>query len=549
MAREVRSKTPRRPDKAEGALLALAAGDALGWPQEIPRNIQGGVRLQAQAEFRRWTRRSGGRFHPYEEPIEPGDYSDDTQLALAVARCRTTYAASWWNALTRIELPLWTLYERGGGGATKRAASAWIEGVPPWKSKRNDQVRRYFNAGGNGVAMRVLPHALFLACDKTPTPLMHDVLLDGSATHGHPKALIGANVYAYAAWLLIRRTTTLPFGELLQTLIDESDVWSTRPQSDGRSSWFEVADHALPSPYMDNWERTTHEMSELLKTALRGIRAGAVADDRTVLQQLGCFGPTKGAGTISAAAAVYLAARHAAHPTQGVLWAAFENGADTDTLAAMVGGLAGCIGGVEWLPKPWLQVQDAAYIRQLALRLAEGPDHAESQKVRPVEHPTTVLSQLIATADDQPLKLGPRRVTVTALPHAKPIGKPRLVRAWRLTTEDGQTLLINHVEDRRSVARDETNRSPETNRPAPGAAARASDSGEQPTHELYRDFSRHLQHLLARCDSLKTNQIQEALGIVKSQTDEWLVRAQREGWLVQTSKRPKRFALRRDFLV
>ena len=26
-----------------------------------------------------------------------------------------------------------------------------------------DAVRRYFDAGGNGVAMRVLPHALFLA--------------------------------------------------------------------------------------------------------------------------------------------------------------------------------------------------------------------------------------------------------------------------------------------------------------------------------------------------------------------------------------------------
>ena len=167
---------PPRLDKAEGALLALAAGDALGWPQEMPRNIQGDLRPQAQLEFRQWTRRSGGRFQPYEEPIHPGDYSDDTQLTLAVARCRTKYATSWWKALTRIEIPLWTLYERGGGGATKRAANAWIEGTPPWKSKRTDQVRRYFNAGGNGVAMRVLPHALFLAQDDTPAALVHDVL-------------------------------------------------------------------------------------------------------------------------------------------------------------------------------------------------------------------------------------------------------------------------------------------------------------------------------------------------------------------------------------
>ena len=77
---------PPRLDKAEGALLALAAGDALGWPQEMPRNIQGDLRPQAQLEFRQWTRRSGGRFQPYEEPIHPGDYSDDTP---AHARSRT----------------------------------------------------------------------------------------------------------------------------------------------------------------------------------------------------------------------------------------------------------------------------------------------------------------------------------------------------------------------------------------------------------------------------------------------------------------------------
>ena len=542
--------TPQpRLDRAEGALLALAAGDALGWPQEMPRNIQGGLRPQAQLEFRQWTRRSGGRFQPYEEPIDPGDYSDDTQLTLAVARCRTKYATSWWKALTRIEIPLWTLYERGGGGATKRAANAWIEGNPPWKSSRTDQVRRYFNAGGNGVAMRVLPHALFLAQDDTPAALIHDVLLDGSATHGHPRALIGANVYAYAAWLLMRRTATLPFGELLQTLIEEVSVWSRQPESDGQGSWFQVADEATRNSYIDTWDRTTREMRELLETAQRGIHAGAIADERRVLDDLGCFGRTKGAGTSSAAAAVYLAARHAAQPTQGVLRAAFETGADTDTLAAMVGGLAGCIGGVEWLPRPWLCVQDARYIRHLASRLAEGPDHAQRQKVQPIDHPKAVFSQLLTATENQQVDLGNRRVSVTLLPNPKPIGKPRLVRAWRLTTAHGQTLRVNRVEDPPTARSAETNRGRASDLSATNDTVNASDASEYPTDELYDVFRRRLRHLLERSDSLKTKQIQDALGIVPSQAAEWLSRAQQEGWLLQTNKSPKRFALRSNFLV
>ena len=337
--REARSSTLPL-DKAEGAFLALAAGDALGWPQEMPRFVRGNpTSSKAHVGFKEWTRRGGGRFRPYEETIRPGDYSDDTQLTLAVARCRINHGAAWWKAFTQVELPLWTLYERGGGGATKRAAGAWAGASPPWRLKKRENVRRYFDAGGNGVAMRVLPHALFLAGQNQPADLMHDVVLDGSATHGHPRALVGATAYAYAAWSLMRRSGTLRFGELLETLLDGAPQWSRFPESAREEkSWLEVANDVTDAKFREIWARTAHEMRELLETARRGLEAGALADDRGVLNDLGCFGPEKGAGTVSAAGAAYLAARHAAHPVQGVLRAAFERGADTDTLAAMTGG-------------------------------------------------------------------------------------------------------------------------------------------------------------------------------------------------------------------
>ena len=429
--------------KAEGAFLALAAGDALGWPQEMPRNVRGKPASQnVHVEFKEWSRRSGGRFYPYEEVIHAGDYSDDTQLTLAVARSRTNHGSAWWKAFAGVELPLWTLYERGGGSAMKRAARAWCEGNPPWKLRKHNGVHQYFEAGGNGVAMRVLPHALFLAGQDRPAVLMRDVVLDGTLTHGHPRALVGATVYAYAAWSLARKSGTLKFGELLDMLIDESSEWSRFPESDREGgSWFDAANGATGGRYELIWNQTIDEMHALLEKTRKTIQAGALADDHGVLQELGCFGRAKGAGTITAAAAVYLVARHAAQPMQGVIRAAFEQGADTDTLAAMVGGLMGCLAGVEWLPLPWLKVQDAGYLRHLASRVALGPEGACRNPVPSLSSLRSVGSDLAATRTGEVTLGGVLRGQVFALPDPKPIAKSIHVRAWRVQAFDGQTLI------------------------------------------------------------------------------------------------------------
>ena len=545
-ARESQAQQPVLPPaKAEGAFLALAAGDALGWPQEMPRNVVGGSgNKNAHVEFVEWRRRSGGRFRPYEEVIRPGDYSDDTQLTLAVARCRTNHGPDWWKALTRVELPLWTVYERGGGGATKRAAKAWGDGHPPWKSNKADRVRQYFSAGGNGVAMRVLPHALFLAGDATSAALAHDVVLDGSATHGHPRALVGARAYAHAAWSLARRTNTLRFGELVDALIDEACQWSGFPESkQNGSSWFQAADDATNGEYQRIWDETCREMRDLLETARKGLEAGALADDHAVMKELGCFGRNKGAGTSSAAVAAYLVARHAAQPTQGILRAAFEKGADTDTLAAMAGGLMGCLAGVEWLPPSWFHVQDAEYLRSIASRVASGPDGADHQPVGTPTRPQSIFSDLGRKGEvDRELAFGgARRVRAVCLPNPRTSAKSIAIRAWRLSASDGQTMYVAKV--------DRLARAAPVDRPVGklNADQRASSVGESadPADEspLYVEFRRQLEHLLSTAGEMKPKEIEAALDLVRSQVSTWLARAEREGWLQKISKRPVKVAL------
>ena len=110
-------------EKALGAFLGAAVGDALGWPNEMPaRRVRGsnGGDASLRTGFETWRRRSGGRFMPHEEVIRAGEYSDDTQLLLCSARSLLRGGA-WLDHLVSKELPTWRLYQRGGGGATNRA--------------------------------------------------------------------------------------------------------------------------------------------------------------------------------------------------------------------------------------------------------------------------------------------------------------------------------------------------------------------------------------------------------------------------------------------
>jgi ADP-ribosylglycohydrolase/catechol 2,3-dioxygenase-like lactoylglutathione lyase family enzyme len=432
--------------RVEGAFTALAAGDALGWPQEFLGRTR---RIQPTASFRDWERRGGGRFYPHTEIIRAGEYSDDTQLTLAIARSRITAGASWWSHFTRNELPLWMLYERGGGGATKRAAASWVRGVAPWKQPDVQAVARYFDAGGNGVAMRVVPHAVFHAEVGDPSALLRDVLVDGTATHGHPRALIGAAAYAYAAWWLLRAHHTVGFGELVAVLLDTSSVWGAAPAST-QNEWLDAASSSRRD-YDKLWADVVDEMRQLLQLARNGLEDGALADDNEVLDRMGAFSKQKGSGTVSAAAAIYLAARHAAQPLQGVLRAAFALGSDTDTIAAMTGGLVGGLGGSDWLPPEWSAVQDVRYLREIANRVAAGAtSEAAAPELPPVTQKTldTITDSLVRGHEGELDFGGARQARVVDIYRLSAATESINAAGWRLATSDGQTLYVTKISRR-----------------------------------------------------------------------------------------------------
>jgi ADP-ribosylglycohydrolase/catechol 2,3-dioxygenase-like lactoylglutathione lyase family enzyme len=428
------------PSRVRGGLLGLAVGDALGWPIEDRGGRVGGTaKVVPEWRLTDWRRREGGSYSPHEQPVAAGAFSDDTQLTLAVARS-VECGEVWWDDFTGLELPLWTVYERGGGGATKRAAQSWLRGRSPWsESQRGDAISRYFAAGGNGTAMRCLPHCV-VADD--PDALARRLDLDAIATHGHPRALLGSRVFGWAVWWGLRRRQSLRYGELIARVIEAAPEWAARPELP--ANWREAeARHAVA--FDDEWQKTVDEVLDLLATAKRGIDDGALAVDGPVLDRLGVFGGHKGAGTVTAVAAVFLATRYVSQPQQAMLAAAFARGADTDTLAAMTGALLGALNGEDWLWPLAQHVQDAQYLQQCATILA-GRSTTTAPRGRFDAAGRSALYRWLdeASIGSTAALASFGRIEITDVTDFD--GRSQFVRSWSLRTEAGATFEVKRYD-------------------------------------------------------------------------------------------------------
>lgn len=426
---------------ARGIFLGAAVGDALGWPQEARGGLVGGQterdRATPRPEFRGWTRYAGHYSNRYRDPVRPGEYSDDTQLLLATARSCLA-GERWWERLTAVELPAWPLYQRGGGGAVLTAAASWADGRPPWRGDgpaRTQAVeKRYRGAGANGVAMRIAPHVLWA---DNPDDLIRRVVRDGITTHGHPRALIGALVYAFALFHAASSRGTYGFGDSVEAatagLIDVDRVLPALPSGWGTPNDLEV--------FAATWQETNKEVSQLLALITDSLHRGAMSNPEATLERLGCADPKiNGAGTVCAAAALYLASRFAARPLDGLLTAAFLRKADTDTLASLTAALLGALHDTHWLGNLAVGVQDADYITGLAERIAA---HVTDPPPRPTSRPRSLRRTLtLALSRYRDIHGEFPDGRQYRLDDTETLHDGRVLRA-RLRLDDGQTVLVD----------------------------------------------------------------------------------------------------------
>ena len=417
---------PTHNNKCRGAMLATAIGDALGWPNEIRSNNKSKGTCGGE-NFVAWIRRNSKPCY-HDEKILPGEYSDDTQLTLSVAR--SIIVGNWEKFFSEKELVFWLRYERGGGKASLNAAKFYKEGISPWQSKH---AFAYFNAGGNGTVMRILPHVIFQQRTPSPVNLMTDVIKDSIITHGHPRAILGATCYAFALDYLLKKKTVLSYGELVSAVIDGQKVWGAYPNIDVFSDWLNTANQYFD--FYKEWNNVLVSMLTQLEFISSSLKKGLMLDDSSVLNQLGCYSKISGAGDVAILASIYLASRYANNPVLGIKVPASSVGIDTDTIASITGGLLGMLCGTEWIPPEWTTVQDYDCLNCITDMLLAG--ESKHAKKEDLENAGEISSNWINTAIGRARYVGTTEVQC---------GKYATVTIQKWQSALGQTFYIKDMQ-------------------------------------------------------------------------------------------------------
>lgn len=355
-------------ERIAGALLGGAIADALGWPTEFakkPEDLRFVGLTYPVKDFRPWHKRTGGRFFARTDNVQPGDYSDDTQLALALARSIRPDGSVDNEYFARSELRYWLDYARGAGATVTAAAKAASRAKSDWRRnffryRRGNHDLDYRDAGANGAAMRVAPIAL--ANIRHPNTVYVEVWKNSIVTHGHPRAILGATVFAEALRRLAygHDKTAMEFVADLREFVRASRV---------------PADDADIAYWLDGWNIRGHRFEHLWSDYVTEMDAmlGVVLDSpgaplSDTYRRLGSFAPaTKGSGTASVAAALMLFLKNQDDFERLTIEGANMLGSDTDTISAMAASMAGAWLGYVAIPERWASVMaDYTYLNQVA---------------------------------------------------------------------------------------------------------------------------------------------------------------------------------------
>ena len=465
-----------RTTRTRNSVLWAAYGDALGFISELVghkglKHRTGGAELD---RLMAWERRVGGR-GGVAVRLPAGCWSDDTQLRMAVSRS-ISHRGFDVESFARIELPVWPSYALGGGRASKTAARNLGKPKALWYA---NTFPRWFEAGGNGAAMRIQPHVW--SSPDLDGDYLGDVIADSVCTHGHLRAIVGACFHAVTLAHCLR-FGSIPDLERCQAIADELD---------GAISLIELH-RSIGSTWMGLWEQETGKrIREEWKATVAELRAAmekaAVEPDesedtfgayRAMADRLGLEAAhQRGSGILTSVAAVALA-RLAPDTQEGLLVAANALGTDTDTIGTMAGAL---LGACDEAGQPPEEVLDRGYLLEEADRLVA---ISQGREVESHSYPD-VLTWTAPRAQADALVSGDAGLVVEGLgpvteTDQAPSWTPRKDFGWQwVRTEFGQTLLIKRRPEVRPLgtgnsmapppAPIDTSRSRRATKPASGA--------------------------------------------------------------------------------
>lgn len=340
--------TIARIDRLAGVLLGTAAGDAVGLPRE-------------GLSRRRAARLFGDGPLRHELVLGRGLLSEDSEHTCLSAQALLASGGEPTRFLRSLSLRLrlWLLgLPAGVGLATLRAlCRLWI-GFSPERSG--------VRSAGNGPAMRA---AILGACSAADEERLRQLVRASTRlTHRDPRAEQGALLIALGA----RRAALAPAGGLApEALLEELRA--------------EVEDG---------------ELRAAMATAAEHLHRGASAEE--LADALGLHRGVTGYVVHTVPVAIFCWLRHAPD-FRAAVEAVVRLGGDSDTTAAIVGGLMGATVGAAAIPADWIDgiadwPRGVRWMRALAARLArrfplQGP--GEPQAPLPLAWPLLPLRNLL----------------------------------------------------------------------------------------------------------------------------------------------------------
>lgn len=298
-----------RRSKVRDAFLGLAIGDALGVPFELVK--------REDLEKDPVTDMVGNKAH--NKP--PGTWSDDGSMTFCTAeslldgfdidRMAKNYLAwfddGYWSADGKAF---------GSGGTTRAALKKIREGHSAEGAGRTDP-----ESNGNGSLMRVLPLVFYF--DRVGIARMRDMVFEvSSITHGHNVACLACYYYVRFAMHLIRDADKFDTYHALCHEFNGLNFAMT----------FSNENHVMIENDFRAFDRLTK--SDISKLPSSAIRSGSYVVD-------------------SLEAAIWCLMTSNSY--KETVLKAVNLGGDSDSTAAIAGGLAGILYGLDDVPEAWMQ--------------------------------------------------------------------------------------------------------------------------------------------------------------------------------------------------
>ena len=293
-------------DTVRAAVLGLVVGDALGVPvefisrEELENDPVTGMRA----------------FGTHDQPV--GTWSDDSSMALCLLESLTggiDYEDMMTRFLRWVEEGYMTAYGElfDMGIATRKALVSFARGTSPLECGGSG-----IHDNGNGSLMRILPLALYLHCrmgqDFPQNPEAYQIIHNASAlTHAHPISQMACGIYCATVNQLLLGKSDLQAG-----ISQAKDFYRSQPDF---------------APFLKNFQRVDMETLQVLPRE-------EISSSGYVVHTL--------------EAALWCLVQHDNY--RACLLEAVNLGSDTDTVAAVAGGLAGLRFGLESIPAEWLEV-------------------------------------------------------------------------------------------------------------------------------------------------------------------------------------------------